>query len=419
VKRLLAALWAACSSRVLSLLVLGFFFLFYIGIAFFSEETLTILIALTSTNRFLAAILALLPLNSACRIIVEGARYLERRRALNCSSPGLSPALFDETVELPAYPELAGLEPRLAAEGYRTAARGDFLAAWRGVSLAPARILFQAGTFCLFAGILVSLVGRTVDRQPVVEGMQFPAPSGSAGLVQRIVLKKVPGWFLANELTMEVAEPGTPGRTRELGVYPPSLFAGAFVYPRYLGVALRYRFLAPDLPRGYDKSDVFPLYPPGKESVVVVPDSPYKITLSLAKPEDGSDPYVTGRMDFAFKLLKGSDLLFEGSIPAGGEFVRDGVRFAIPDARRMVITDFVVDYGVLLIWGAGLIFTLAVLAWLPVRLFFPRREMLFKEGEGATLACSYAEGRIRKHAGVFHEVLDRIAAGRSASREEG
>jgi len=415
VKRMSAALWAALSSRVLPLLVLGFFFLFYIGIAFFSDETLTILIALTSRNPFLAAVLALLPLNSACQIVVQGASYLKRRRAMNGSAPDSAAVLFDETVELPAYPGLAGLESRLAAEGYRTQAGGDFLAAWRGVSLSPARILLLAGTFCLFAGILVSLVGRTVDRQSVIEGMPFPARSGGGGLVERIIFKQVPGWFLANELTMEVAEGGS---TRKLGVYPPTLFGGAFVYPRYLGVALGYRFVAPDFPRGYNNSDVFPLYPPGKESVLVVPDSPYKITLSLAKPRDGSDPYKTGRMDFAFKLLKGSDLLFEGSIPAGGEFVRDGVRLAIPEARRMVITDFVVDYGVLLIWGAGLLFTLAALAWLPVRLFFPRREMLFRGGAGVTLACSYAEGRVRKHAGVFHEVLDCIASGKSGRQED-
>ena len=75
----------------------------------------------------------------------------------------------------------------------------------------------------------------------------------------------------------------------------------------------------------------------------------------------------------------------------------------------MVLTDFVVDYGVLLIWGAGLLFLVAVLVWLPVRLFFPRREMLFQGGGGMVRACSRAEGRAREHDGAFHEVLDVLA----------
>jgi hypothetical protein len=195
-------------------------------------------------------------------------------------------------------------------------------------------------------------------------------------------------------------------------VYPPALFGGAFVYPRYLGVALAYRFSAPDLPAGFQDNGVFPIYPPGKEAQLPVTGSPYKITLSLAKPEDGSDPYMTGRFDFAFKLVKGSDQLLTGTVKPGGEFSRDGIKLAIVDARRMVITDFVVDYGVLCIWLAGFLFLLAACLWLPVRLCLPRREMLFNWEEGKVSACSHAEGGERGHAGTFHEVLDIIAAGR-------
>jgi hypothetical protein len=409
VKRTLAALWAALSSRALAPLVIGFFFALYIGIAFFTDETLTVLIALTSRNRFLAAVLGLLPLNFACRIVVEATGYLKRRRALSRVAVALDPALYDETVELAASPDFAGLPERLSAAGYRTRRSGEFLAAWRGISLSPARLVFLATACCLFAGILVSLVGRTVTRQPVIEGELFPSPTGNGGLVQRIVFQKAFGYFLAKDLTMEVAGSGPGDSTKELGVYPPNLVGGAFVYPRYLGVALNCKFTAPDLPGGFEHSDIFAIYPPGKEAQLLVKDSPYKITLSLDKPQDGSDPYMTGQLVLHFKLVKGSDLLLEGNVPKGGEFAKDGFRLVIPEARRMVLTDFVVDYGVLLIWGAGLLLLVAVFVWLPVRLFFPRREMLFQGGGGTVRACSHAEGRAREHAGVFHEVLDVLA----------
>jgi hypothetical protein len=133
--------------------------------------------------------------------------------------------------------------------------------------------------------------------------------------------------------------------------------------------------------------------------------------LSLADPGDGSDPFVTGRMTFRFKLLKGKDVLFTGNVPGGSEFARDGYRLAFPDFRRMVITDFIQDYGVLFIWAAMILLGVALIFWLPVRLLFPRREMLFiKQGTDMIRACSRAEGKERVHGGVFNEVLDLFAA---------
>ena len=84
----------------------------------------------------------------------------------------------------------------------------------------------------------------------------------------------------------------------------------------------------------------------------------------------------------------------------------------------MVITDFVVDYGVLLIWSAGFLLLLGSVVWLPVRLFIPRREMLFLCGTELTRASSHAEGGVRKHSGVFHEVLDYLAARRTPGVSE-
>lgn len=412
-KRTLAALWAALSSRALSPLVIGFFLLAYIGIAFFTDETLITLIALTGRSLVLAAILALLPLNIASRMVVEAGRYLARRRSRTRVGTTPVPGLYDEVVDLPAPPAGAELAGRLGAAGYRTKSGGDSLSAWRGLSLAPARLLFLAGTFCLFAGIFVSLETRTVVRQSVIEGKPFPTPSGIGGMVQAIVYRKSSGPILAKELVMEVAETGPGNGIKKFGVYPPALYQGAFAYPRYLGVALDYRFSAPELPGGYDGSGVFPIYPPGREAMLTIPDSPYRVALSLVKPEDGSDPYMTGRMVFRFKLLKGAEVLFTDTLPKGGELVRDGLRLSFPDARRMVITDFVVDYGVLLIWSSAFLLLIAACIWLPVRMFFPRREMLFKCEQGGIRACSRAEGGRREHAGTFHEALDYLAAKQS------
>jgi hypothetical protein len=412
VKRMLAALWSFLSSRALSPLVIGFFLLLYIGIAFFTDETLTVLIALTGKSLILGAILSLLPLNIAARIWVEARRFLKMRRALS-GAGSLEPGLYDETVELAAVPALAELEGRLAAEGYATRLSGDSLAAWRGVSLSPARLLLLAGTFCLFAGIFVSLESRSVQRQAVIEGKPYPSASGLGGMVERIVFRKSSGPILGKELVVEVATAGQGGGVKKFVIYPPTMFEGAFAYPRYLGVALNYSFLAPDLPGGYTNSGVFPMYPPGRESMLIIPQSPYKVAVSLAKPEDGSDPYMTGQLVFRFKLMKGADVLFADNLPTGGEFVRDGVRLAFTDARRMVVTDFVVDYGVLLIWCAGGLLLLAAVVWLPVRLLFPRREMLFSCEANRTRASSHAEGARRRHAGAFHEVLDFLAARQS------
>ena len=407
-KRLFRPIWKILSSRALPPVIFGFFLVVYIGIAFFSDETLTVLMAFTRGSFFLAAVLALLPLNCACRIVVEADRYRKRRRALTDALSGLQPSLYDETVDLTASSAFADLEVRIGKAGYRTRRSDNLLAAWRGVSLSPTRIVFLAGMFCLFSGIFISLLSRTVYRRPVIEGEAFQAPFGNGGVVERIIFGKSTGPVLAKDLVMEVAETGSGGRSEKFGVYPPSRFRGMFVYPRYLGIALFYRFSAPDLPGGYEKLDVLPLYPPGKEASTVITGSPYRITLTLVKPDDGSDPYITGQMDFLFKLLKGKDVLFSGNIARGGEFARNGYRLAFPDCRRMVITDFVGDYGVQLIWAAAVLLVIALLAWLPIRLFFSRREMLFRSEPDMVRASSRAEGGARKHAGAFHEALDRL-----------
>ncbi|HBG05730.1 MAG TPA: hypothetical protein DDY22_09300 [Geobacter sp.] len=409
-KGLLHRLWAVASSRVLSPVVIGIFLLIYIGIAFVTDETLIALMEFTSRSAALAGLLALLPLNSAARLVLETASHLKRRRSMKGTAAQLPAGLFDETVELPASSSLADLEGRLGSRGYKTRSLEGGVAAWRGVGNFPARALYLAGCFCLFAGILISLTTRTSSRGAIIEGVRLPAPSGQGGMVERIEFAKAPGPILSRHLTLEVAG-ATPGEGKKsFGLYPPSLYEGAFVYPRYLGVGLHVRFSAPDLPAGYETHSVLAIYPPGKEAAAEIPDSPYQIVFSLAQPEDGSDPYMTGEMVVTFKLLKGKEVVLTGSVPAGGELSRDGYHISFPDTRRLVITDFIRDYGVLLIWAASVMFIVALCIWLPVRLFFPRREMLFASEADALVARSRAEGRVRQHGGVFHEALDLLDA---------
>lgn len=412
-KRLFSALFAAGSSRGVPPAVIGLFFILYIGIAFFNDETLITLMALTRRSFILAAVLALIPLNGALRILQEAALYLKNRRVMNGKPVDPLPELFDEAVDLPPSPFVPELEGRLAAAGYNTRRTNNVLAAWRGVSTFPARLLFLAGLFCLFTGILISTTSRTSDRRMVIEGEPLPMPDGTGGVVERITLANSSGSILAKTLTMEVAPLNSGDRRRTFGIYPPSLYGGTFVYPRYLGIALYLKFSAPDMPAGYETPCTLNSYPPGKEDSVVITGSPYRIIFSIPAPDAGSEPYIsymTGNITLQFKLLKGNEVLFTGSAPAGGEFVRDGYRLAFPDFRRMVLTDFIRDYGVLFIWAAGLLFAAAGCLWLPIRAFFPRREMLVRFEPDRVWGCSRAEGRSRSHAGVFHEVLDLVAA---------
>jgi hypothetical protein len=186
-------------------------------------------------------------------------------------------------------------------------------------------------------------------------------------------------------------------------------------------LALVLRFSAPDLPAGYEKRCFLNCYPPGKEASEVIPGTAYRVVFSIPEPDTGSDRYVsymTESRTLQFKLLKDKEVLFTGTAPVGGEFVRDGYRLAFPDIRRLVVTDYIGDYGVLCIWAAALFFAVAVCVWLPIRAFFPRREMLFRYGQDATRACSRAEGGARRHAGVFHEALDLIDARHRALEAE-
>jgi hypothetical protein len=414
-KRLFRALFAAGSSRAVAPVIIGLFFLLYLGIAFFTDETLITLMAFTRNSLILSALLALIPLNSALRLVRETLRFLAKRRAMSGKTGEGATEMFDETVELPVHNAVPDLESRLATAGYKTCRSKNVLAAWKGISGFPVRLVFLAGTFCLFTGILITTTSRSSLRQMVVEGEPFPTPDGSGGMVKRITLAPSDGPILSRNLTMEVA-PGSGTGDKTFGLYPPARYNGAFVYPRYLGLALYLRFTAPDLPSGYESHSSLNVYPPGKEENVPVPGSPYRLIFSIPEPENGTERYISYMSDhvsFRFKLLKGNDVLFTGNISNGDEFIREGFRLAIPDVRRLVVTDFIEDNGVLFIWWAALFFCAAGVLWLPIRFFFPRQEILFRFDPGSTVACSFAEGSIRNHTGVFHEMLDMIDATRA------
>ncbi len=400
-KRLFRALFAAGSSRAVPPLVIGFFFLLYIGIAFFTDETLITLMAFTRKSVILAALLALIPLNSAFRLVRETIRFLKMRRAMSGKTKEGVAEMFDEVVELSVSATVPELEKRLAAVGYKTRRSENVLAAWRGISIVPVRLLFLAGTFCLFTGILIThYIPEFTPADGQLKASPSPLRTGVGGMVERITLANASGPILSRTLTMEVAPTGSGSGKRTFGLYPPSRYGGAFVYPRYLGLALYLRFTAPDMPAGYETHSSLNVYPPGKEENVVIPGSPYRIVFSIPEPEDGSDRYISYMSDnitFRFKLLKDKDVLFTGTVPGGGEFARDGFRLALPDIRRLVVTDFIGDNGVLFIWWAALFFSAAGAIWLPIRAVFPRREMLFRSDQGVTTACSFAEGGARRH----------------------
>lgn len=395
------------ASRLIVPLVMGIFLLVYIGIAFITEDALIALMELTRRNALLIFLLALLPISSIARIITATHVFLRRRRASVGEITDVDPGLFNESVELNDAGSFDEVSAALCALGYKTRHAGDYLAAWRGVSLFPAHLLLRIATCCIFVGIFTSFVTRTSYREPVVEGTPIPGPLRNGGVVERIRLEKSAGPILSKHLIMEVAPSGQRDARAAYGIYPPGVCQGSFVYPRYLGVALFVKLSVSDLQGGFEKHAILNLYPAGKEASVEIPGSAYRLVLSLAEPDDGSDPYVTGRMIFNVKLLKGSNIVFSGNIPGGGELAKDGYRIALPDFRRMVITDFIQDYGVYLVWLASILYFVAILYWLPIRLFFPRREILLVRRDARLLqAFSRAEGKELTHGGVFNNVLD-------------
>src|ERR1035437_8179763 len=122
-------------------------------------------------------------------------------------------------------------------------------------------------------------------------------------------MKASSGSILDKNLAIEVAQSDAGDGSKVFGLYPPSLYRGYFVYPRYLGIASVVHFSAPELLSVYEKQSTLNIYPPGKEDRIELPGSPFHIVLNMAKPDDGSDPFMTGRITILFKFLKGKEVL--------------------------------------------------------------------------------------------------------------
>jgi len=410
VRRSLARFLPLFASRAITPLAMLFFLLLYIGIAFFSPEPLTTLISITRNYVPVALVLALIPVNCAVRLVMEVRSSCRRRAVMKGETAKSSPEdLFAETVRIPGTLPLAALKERLESFGYRTRLTGSSLAAFRGISLLPARLLFLVAICCLFTGILVSTTTRSSRKVAVIEGEPFPLFQERHDLVERITFADRRGFFLEKTLSIGVA--GRDGKKREFGIYPPALYHGFFVYPRYLGIAPLIRFAAPDLPAGFETFVILMIYPPGKEDSAEIPGTGYRIVFSMARPDEGDDPFRSGRITLLFRILQGDKPVTSGSLAMGGEFNENGYRLSSPEFRRVVTVDLVRDHGVIPIWAGALLFCAALLFWLPVRLIFPRREMLFMETAGVAHACSRAEGGRIMHDGIFLEALDFLDAG--------
>lgn len=399
-------LLAVIASRAAVPLILAIFLLLYIGIAFFSPEPLTTLIGLTARTP-LCLLLALVPLNCGLRLLLELRRYRARRRLLRDGDGETAAELFDEQHEIVGNDSFERLAACCRAAGYRTATTARTFAAWRGVSLSPARMLFSATLCLLFSGIVLSTTLRTSFRDTVIEGEPFLPAAGGSGTVSAILLEDDPGWLLARTAVIEVTD-GT-GSHRRFGLYPPAQLDGSFVYLRYLGLAPLIRFSAPELPEVFENFLLLAIYPPGKEDSAVIPGSPYRLFFRLAPPEAGNEPFRSGRMTLEFRVLKGETQVLAGRLDRGGQFAADGYGLAFPEVRRLVTVDLIRDYGVYCIWAAALGGLLWLLCWLSVRLLAPRREMLFIATDGGVHAYSRSEGAQRQHDGVFHETLDLLA----------
>ena len=408
------------SSQALTPLILGVFLFSYVVIAFFNDEALGMLMTLARSSTIFLALLALAPLNVTARTVTEIMQFVRRLRSRDGDPSRLPAGLYDEELDLAETSGFAGLADRLAAAGYRTAETGPAFFAWRGRSTFPARMLFMLGTIFLFVGIFLSLTTRLSTREAVIEGEPLPQAVAN-GRVERIRLAESDGFLLNRTLAIDVAlENGNAPAVKEFNLYPPGILGGYFLYPRYLGVAPLINFSAPDLRPGISTYYMLMIYPPGKEDGAEIPGTPYKMLFTVIEPVDG-DPYLTGKFVLHFRLMKGDVPQFDGDLPVGGTFTAGGYTIGIPDARKLVAVDFVRDFGVPLVWGAAILMLLAALLWLPIRLYAPRREMLFIQAGPVMHGYSRAEGKGRLHAGVFHEALDLLALPRvnSPARHEG
>lgn len=388
-----AAVLSLLSQRLLLPVVCALFLLFYIGIAFFTDEALITLVQLVRHNPLALGLLALVALNALFRMVADGLLPAGTGHASSLAVIGRLDA--DETARI------------LAAEGYRVTVRKGSVSARRGVSLFIPRLLWRLTIFLLFIGVALSLSSRRSLRVPVIEGEPLQIPGAAPRSVERITLEDASGQlFLHRRLKISLLAPD--GQRDIFGIYPPGLLDTSFLYPRYLAMAPMLQITTPGSVGASEGYRLIMLYPPGREDEIKLADY-YRLKLVIPQREGMDDPFVSGRFDLHVKLLKGDQLLSEGAIPFGGRFEANGFSVALLDARRYVVTDFVCDYGVFCIWMASVALLMAIILYLPLRWIWPYREMwLAVDGQDAVSAWCRSEGRTRRHEALFHDLLDRI-----------
>jgi len=410
-RRFVAATGRIIAHRLLIPGVLALFLLLYIGIAFFTDEALAAMLPMVGRNPLAIGLLALSALNALCLMGADLQSYRPVRRRSTGQPSAADDRSGRESLAVSGQLDTTETVRILTSEGYRVSAESDSIVARRGWSLLVSRLLLHLALVLLFSGVLLSLTTRRSLRLPVIEGEALQAADMAPRTVERIHFEEAPGsWFLQHRLAIVVS--GVDGQKKSYGIYPPGRIDGRFLYPRYLAIAPLLRISAPGPGGESEGFRLIMLYPPGREDEIPL-EGGYRLKLVIPPQEGLPDPVVAGRFDLHVRVFRGDLLLGEGDLPFGGRMEAGGVSVALLDARRFVVTDLVRDNGVICIWGALLAALLSVVIYLPVRCVWPRREMVFSAtGQGGVRACSFAEGKKRRHESLFHDLLDKMSRNR-------
>lgn len=406
--RILSLIKTALYHRLLLPVVCLIFLILYIGIAFITDESLVTLVQLVGHNPFALGLLVLVAINSSLRMTDDVRNYRIARQGVAGAFPAAVEGVCDQSLIVNGRLDAADVGRILGKEGYVVTMRDGFVAGVQGISLICPRLLWRLAALLLFAGVALSLSTRHSLRIPVIEGEPLQIEGAAPRSVERIALEDAPGrWFLQRRLAITLADAG--GARGTFGIYPPGIVGDRFLYPRYLGVAPLLRLTAPGVTEPFEGYQLILLYPPGREDKVELING-YRAQFVIPQNDGMPDPFVSGRYDLHVKVLKEDLVVAEGDIPFGGRFEANGFSIALLGSARFVVTDFVRDYGVFCIWLASAVALAAFLLYLPLRLFWPRRVMLFAvdaESERIAADCS-SEGRRRQHEALFHDLLDKI-----------
>ena len=405
---MMARLLALLGHRLLAPAVCAIFLAAYVVTSFFTDETLVLLIGLIGRNPLALGLLLLGGINSLLGACSLWSRFRAGRQLLKGS---LSPVVSGwEMLDLAGkldIPETAGI---LKEAGYRVAIGGSYVAAWRGLSLLVPRLLWKLAIGLAFLGIMLSLAGRKSTRMEFAEGEPLPVTGMPPAMVERIELQSSPDhWFYQNQLSITLAQ--LDGNKKYFGIYPPGVYGGTFVYPRYLSLAPLLQVRLPNVAENIETTyRQVMIYPPGREDIVEYPGG-YRLFVSLVSGVSDVDPFIAADGMLNLRLVRDNHVVAESRVAKGSGFAANGHEVRYLGLKRFVVTDLVRDPGVPFVWGAVVAAILSLTLYLPIRLFLPKREVLFVVDGDLVKAYSRAEGRYLRHGALFHDLLDRIVHG--------